>query len=453
MDKNELEILWNQLVDYMVSNAGDAAKSLSGFLSAAAPADLVDDTLTIAVKTEFSKLYIERHYDDLFKKALIATLGFPCNTNYITDPSIASVTEQEKMDTSNGENSSQTIEENTSSQTFQTENANDTNNLNTDLQQEDKKLPTQKPAQPQQEKVGEVEGTSAAASRAVRQLEEKPSAVERSVESNEFSVDPVATGQLISGRQIQPKEQANATSNSNISINKINPAGSYNPRLTFETFVVGENNEFANAAALKVAETPGKAYNPLFIYGNAGLGKTHLLNAIANYVIANYQYMRVLYVTSEDFVNDVVAATRYELWEDFMLKYRAADVFLLDDVQFLEGKETSITSLFNTFNALKNRGAAIVLSADRPPKELDMDERMRSRFIDGLNVEITAPNFEVRFAILKNYVEQESVASDLIISDDVLMYIAKISTTNIRELDGAISKIIAYMRIYNMTSL
>lgn len=382
MDRNELETLWNHIVDHMIANVEGSQKSLEGYLSTAQPVDLDEGVLTIAVKTEFSKEYIEKHYNQLFKDALLNVLGFPCDTRFITDANISikmpQTTEEEDVYSSN-----HSIEDTTAQNT---------------------------------------------------------------------QTDAFSSGQLIQGRQMKRPSEPSHEDNRAIE-QKINPKGTYNPRLTFESFVVGENNEFARAAALKVAETPGKSYNPLFIYGAAGLGKTHLLNAIANYVMANYNYMRVIYVTSENFVNDVVAAARYDIFEEFMLKYRAADVLLIDDVQFLEGKDASINALFNTFNELKSRGSAIILSADRPPKELDMDERMRSRFIDGLNVEITAPNFEVRFAILQNYIEMEPEARGLNISDDVLSYIARISTSNIRELDGAIAKIIAHMSLHGNSSI
>ena len=389
MDRNELETLWDHIVNHMLEPVEGSQKSLAGYLSTTQPVDLDDGVFVVAVKTEFSKDYIKKHYDQLLKDALLDVLGFPCETSFTTNPDIN----------------------------------------------------TREVATPETpiEKL-EVEPTPTA----------EPIAVE--AEPEPATADPISTGQLMQGRQMQPPVEMLPSQAQEVE-QKINPKGTYNPRLTFETFVVGENNEFARAAALKVAETPGKSYNPLFIYGAAGLGKTHLLNAIANYVMANYNYMRVLYVTSENFVNDVVTAARYDLFQEFMLKYRAADVLLIDDVQFLEGKNESITQLFNTFNELKSRGAAIILSADRPPKKLDMDERMRSRFIDGLNVEITAPNFEVRFAILQNYLELEPEAHGLNISDDVLSYIARISTSNIRELDGAIAKIIAHMTLHGNSSI
>ena len=406
MERSELNELWNQLVKHILDHE-EKPESMAGFFSATAPVDFDGDSFILAVKTDFSKDYIERHYDELIKQALEEVLGFKCTLNYVTDPTYVNMFLEDQPP----------IE------------------LSRDGQ-------GTKEMAPIPEATGAFHIINAP-------LDQPPMSAEVTQQKQE---DPVAAGRIQPGRQLDApiSQQTNAGGTEG---SKINPMGTYNPKFTFKTFVVGESNNFARAAALKVAEEPGKSYNPLFIYGKAGLGKTHLLNAIANYVKDNYEYMRVVYVTSEDFVNDVVAAARYDLWEDFMLKYRAADVLLIDDVQFLEGKESSITALFNTFNALKNNGSAIVLSADRAPKEIDMDERMRSRFIDGLNVEITAPNFEMRYAILQNYIENNPDASGLFISDDVLMYIAKTSTTNIRELDGAMQRICAYMQVYKKTSI
>ena len=428
MEKNELSSLWSYIIDFTLDQVEPGNRAIMGFLTTIAPVDFVDDTFTLAVKTEFSKEYIERHYNDLFNNALLGVLGFPCHIAYTTDqPYVDKYIEKFP-------NPRLTSIMSTSVQSAPVAATPST----ADLPAQGTPSPIWRETQPP----SSFEEQSAPAA--------GPSPSEPDMKPDQ---QPLPEEERIStGRQIILPPSSNSTSSEELQT-LINPQGTYNPKFTFQNFVVGPSNEFARAAALKVAEEPGKSYNPLFIYGHAGLGKTHLLNAIANYVKDNYEYMRVVYVTSENFVNDVVTAARRDLWDNFMLKYRSADVLLIDDIQFLQGKDSSVQQLFNTFNALKNEGSAIVLSADRPPKEIDMDERMRSRFIDGLNVEITAPNFEMRYAILKNYLENEPETQGLSISDDVLIYIAKISTNNIRELDGAIQKVVAWMLLYEKTSI
>ena len=220
-------------------------------------------------------------------------------------------------------------------------------------------------------------------------------------------------------------------------------------KCTFETFVVGPSNEFARGASLAVAEKPGTAYNPLFIYGNSGLGKTHLLVAIANYVMQNLPHLTTLYVSANDFLNDYVRATQKNKWDSFNRKYHGADVLLIDDVQYLEGKDETINQLFNIFNEMTNENKQIVLSADRAPSVIDMDERMRSRFVSGVLADVKPPNYETRLAILKNFLSRVNQQMDFygIIRDDVLNYLAEASTSNIREIEGAVTRIITNMKL------
>lgn len=220
-------------------------------------------------------------------------------------------------------------------------------------------------------------------------------------------------------------------------------------KCTFKTFVCGRSNEFARGAALAVAEEPGTAYNPLFIYGSSGLGKTHLLVAIANYVSENLPYMRTLYVSANDFLNDYVSATQKNQWSVFNEKYHAVDVLLLDDVQYLENKDETINQLFNIFNEMTSRNKQVVLSADRAPRDINMDERMRSRFSSGLLADIKPPDYETRLAILKNYYGRMKDDRNLnvIIPDDVLEYLAETSTSNIREIEGAVTRLISNMSL------
>lgn len=226
-------------------------------------------------------------------------------------------------------------------------------------------------------------------------------------------------------------------------------------KCTFDTFVVGKSNEFARGAALAVAELPGTAYNPLFIYGNSGLGKTHLLVAIANYAMQNFPRMATRYVSANKFLNDYVEATQRNQWGTFNSKYHQVDILLVDDVQYLEGKDETINQLFNIFNEMTNRNKQIVLSADRAPKDIDMDDRMRSRFISGLLADIKPPDYETRLAILKNYLSRVNQHTSFYgnIPDEVLFYLSDVATSNIREMEGSITRLVSNMTLLRKDSI
>ena len=216
---------------------------------------------------------------------------------------------------------------------------------------------------------------------------------------------------------------------------------SLNPRYTFETFVTGSSNQLAHAAAQGVAAQPGKVYNPLFMYGGVGLGKTHLMHAIGNKVLHDHPEMRVLYVSSEKLTNELIDSIRRGFPERFRAKYRQIDVLMIDDIQFISGKESTQMEFFNTFNDLKDAEKAIVISSDRPPKELEqLEERLRSRFEGGLIADIQPPDFEMRVGILRNKAQMEHYS----VPDDVLKYIANHIDSNIRELEGALTRLVAY---------
>lgn len=223
-----------------------------------------------------------------------------------------------------------------------------------------------------------------------------------------------------------------------------------NPKYTFSNFVVGESNNLAHAAALAVAESPAEIYNPLYIYGGVGLGKTHLMQAIAHFILEHNPSMRVLYVTSETFTNEIIDAIRGRNDNPmantlFREKYRNVDVLLIDDIQFISGKESTQQEFFHTFNALYESKKQIIISSDKPPKEIDnLEERLCSRFLWGLPVDIQSPNYETRVAILKKKIELEQVSG---IDDTVINYIATNVNSNIRELEGALTKIIAYSKL------
>ncbi len=258
---------------------------------------------------------------------------------------------------------------------------------------------------------------------------------------NDGDINEVNQDDLVAAAPAMSMASAPAASTESASINT-----AVNHRYTFERFVTGSSNRFAHAAALAVAETPARSYNPLFIHGHAGLGKTHLLQAIAHYVKENYPTYRVCYVTTETLLSEFVDAIRNSTTIDFKRRYRENDVLLIDDIQFLEGKDALQEELFHTFNSLHQADRQIVFSSDRPPDAIPtLEDRLRSRFKMGLLTDIQPPDIETRLAILRTRTENESIT----IGDDILEFIAGNITNNIRELEGALIRATAYAQLTN----
>ncbi|HOV70349.1 MAG TPA: chromosomal replication initiator protein DnaA [Clostridia bacterium] len=243
--------------------------------------------------------------------------------------------------------------------------------------------------------------------------------------------------------EVITKSEAEKSSSSNI-YSPSTQGIMFNPCYTFETFVIGQSNNFAHAASLAVAEAPAKETNPLFLYGGTGLGKTHLLHAIGNYILSQTPDKKVIYVSSEKFINDLINAIKNRKTDEFRYKYRNIDVLMIDDIQFIAGKESTQEEIFHTFNDLYSSNKQIIISSDKSPKDIPtLEERLRSRFEWGLIADIQPPDFETRTAILRKKLEFEGIS----VSDDVIEFISSKIDANIRELEGSLKRILMYSTI------
>ena len=263
----------------------------------------------------------------------------------------------------------------------------------------------------------------------------------KKVINNSYKIKIVAAPESLESTERYDHEYIDESTESSDYLNKKIKNSTFNTKYTFDTFVVGNSNRFACTASLAVSEKPGETYNPLFIYGGVGLGKTHLLHAIGQYTLQLYPDKFVKYVSAERFLNDFINALRYKNIFAFKENYRNNDVLLVDDIHFLEDKEASQEEFFHTFNALHDTNRQIILSSDRSPKNIStLEERLRSRFEWGLVTDIAPPDLETRLAILKKYSEREKIS----VPDDILNLIAEKITSNIRELEGSLTRIAAF---------
>ena len=254
----------------------------------------------------------------------------------------------------------------------------------------------------------------------------------KQVSGNTYELQYLLPGEFPAEESIQASETPNE--------------GVFNPKYTFDNFVVGSGNQFAHAACLAVAEAPAQAYNPLFLYGQSGLGKTHLLHAIGHFAMEQHPEKKVLYVRAERFTNELIEAISRNKNEEFRSRYRNVDVLMIDDIQFIAGKERTMEEFFHTFNTLHETSKQIILTSDQPPNDIPtLEDRLRSRFSWGLIADIQPPDLETRVAILIKKVKMENLA----LEDEVLMFIATKVESNIRTLEGALNRVLAYSRLVN----
>ncbi|MGC2938949.1 MULTISPECIES: chromosomal replication initiator protein DnaA [unclassified Brevibacterium] len=438
--KNELISRWRTVVSTLDQDPELTAHQ-KGFLSLAVPKALVDNALVLlAVRDEHTRRTIETRLLGPLTREFSKVLGFEVTFGFVVDPELDVPIRFEDLIGEPTPGPQVPIDPVTSTSAMGSpeptpaEAAEPVRRISADHSESGIGQPTQdrQPAQHSPNARIPHEQTSA------------PQAPEPQTPHEQTSQSPVESG--MTDREMKIAEATAAPMGPPVDAPGV---AQLNPKYTFDTFVIGASNRFAHAAAFAVAEAPAKAYNPLFIYGDSGLGKTHLLHAIGYYATQLFPEIRVKYVSSEEFVNDFIntigsSKTSNALRPAFQRRYREVDILMIDDIQFLQGKDATVEEFFHTFNALHNEAKQVVITSDQPPKMLKgFEERLRSRFEWGLLTDVQPPDMETRFAILR----RKAAAEQLDVPDDVLEYIASRVSSNIRELEGALIRVTAFANL------
>ncbi|MGO3024293.1 MAG: chromosomal replication initiator protein DnaA [Brevibacterium sp.] len=440
--KNELISRWRTVVSNLEQDP-NLTSHQKGFLSLAVPKALVDNALVLlAVRDEHTRRTIETRLLGPLTREFSKVLGFDVTFGFVVDPELDVPIRFEDLIGEPTPGTQVPIDPVTSTSTTGTPEPAPAEAAEpvrpTPADQSTPQIP-----QPNQGQPGQGQPAAQTPSTQMPQAETSAPPA-RQMPAQQQPQDPAESG--MTDREMKIAEATAAPMGPPIDAPGV---AQLNPKYTFDTFVIGASNRFAHAAAFAVAEAPAKAYNPLFIYGDSGLGKTHLLHAIGYYATQLFPEIRVKYVSSEEFVNDFIntigsSKTSNALRPAFQRRYREVDILMIDDIQFLQGKDATVEEFFHTFNALHNEAKQVVITSDQPPKMLKgFEERLRSRFEWGLLTDVQPPDMETRFAILR----RKAAAEHLDVPDDVLEYIASRVSSNIRELEGALIRVTAFANL------
>ncbi|WP_025779565.1 chromosomal replication initiator protein DnaA [Brevibacterium sp. VCM10] len=439
--KNELISRWRTVVSNLEQDP-DLSSHQKGFLSLAVPKALVDNALILlAVREEHTRRTIETRLLGPLTREFSKVLGFDVTFGFVVDPELDVPIRFEDLIGEPTPGTQVPVDPVTSTSTTGTPEPAPAEAAEPVRPTPDDQSTPQIP-QPNQGQPGQ--GQPAAQTPSTQMPQAETSAPPATQMPAQQPQDPAESG--MTDREMKIAEATAAPMGPPVDAPGV---AQLNPKYTFDTFVIGASNRFAHAAAFAVAEAPAKAYNPLFIYGDSGLGKTHLLHAIGYYATQLFPEIRVKYVSSEEFVNDFIntigsSKTSNALRPAFQRRYREVDILMIDDIQFLQGKDATVEEFFHTFNALHNEAKQVVITSDQPPKMLKgFEERLRSRFEWGLLTDVQPPDMETRFAILR----RKAAAEHLDVPDDVLEYIASRVSSNIRELEGALIRVTAFANL------
>jgi chromosomal replication initiator protein len=432
--KNELISRWRTVVSTLDQDPELTAHQ-KGFLSLAVPKALVDNALVLlAVRDEHTRRTIETRLLGPLTREFSKVLGFDVTFGFVVDPELDVPIRFEDLIGEPSPGPQVPIDPVTSTSATGSQPAGHS-----------------QPTMPQQPTPDPTPAEAAPTSSAPAEPDTTEPAPARETEPTQQPQAPAHMPSAPAESRMTERELKIAEATAAPMVPPVDAPGvaQLNPKYTFDTFVIGASNRFAHAAAFAVAEAPAKAYNPLFIYGDSGLGKTHLLHAIGYYATQLFPEIRVKYVSSEEFVNDFIntigsSKTSNALRPAFQRRYREVDILMIDDIQFLQGKDATVEEFFHTFNALHNEAKQVVITSDQPPKMLKgFEERLRSRFEWGLLTDVQPPDMETRFAILR----RKAAAEHLDVPDDVLEYIASRVSSNIRELEGALIRVTAFANL------